>query len=225
MNKQQRRQQTQLLKLINRRALTLYGERVHLQETLVILKQNIPVAISTMESVIISLIDPVRFCLLNRNLPDGAIRFDNRETLNPVSFPGWHSFGDVLCHGPSKSIVGISFSVPKEQKSKAKGLARGLSGSIIEYKEFIEGDASDIYRGHSYDACLEIKWSASLPDRLIEVKTSDILWYPNASRGVNQIPIALGIENIEYLAKSADYDLNAPRTFPFPKMRIEFLND
>ncbi len=178
-----------------------------------------------MESVILSLQDPVKSCLLKRNLPDNGIRFDGHETLNPTSFPGWPSFGDLLCHGGSKTLVGLSFQVPDEFRASAQELAKKLSPRLVEFRELDSQSELGAYAGQSHRFWLEVKWSAVQPDRLIEVQTCDVLWYPKAGPEHDRFPIALGIEHLEYLVESADYDLDVPFIFPFPAMKIEFLND
>lgn len=178
-----------------------------------------------MHSLIFSLIEPVKYCLLGRNLPNNAIEFDGYQTLNPVSFPGWPSFGDILCHGASKTLVGLSFHVPEGFHASARELAKRLSPRLVEFRELDSPSELTAYAGQSHRFWLEVKWSAVAPDRLIEVQTCDVLWYPKAGPEHDQIPIALGIEHLAFLVESADYDLDVPLTFPFPEMRIEFLND
>lgn len=178
-----------------------------------------------MRSVIFSLFDPVKCCVLNRNLPNNGIRFGDRETLNPTSFPGWPSFGDLLCNGGSKTFVGLTFHIHPNSRAIARQISEKLSPSIAELKQFDDTADLGIYENYPRSSWLEIKWSTIPPSRMIDIQTNDVLWYPSANPTDKQVPIAFGIEHLEYLTKEADYDLIVPKEFPFPLMTIEFLND
>lgn len=178
-----------------------------------------------MRSVIFTLVDPVKFVVLNRNLPDNAIRITNRETLNPSSFPGWPSFGDLLCDAGSKTVVGMAFHVPPENRSIAARIARKLSPAIVHLVEPGKSEDSAMYAMHPVGWWLELKWSSVPANQLMSVQSCDTLWYPSAAPADERIPIAFGIEHLEELVKAADYDLSVPDEFPFPPTKLEFLND
>ena len=177
-----------------------------------------------MRSVIFSLIDPVQCCVLNRGLPNNAIRFLNKDTIGPASFPSvnWPSFADVLCDGGSKTLVGLTFYIHSDSKKMAEKVTRNLSAAIAELKKFDATNNDGIYKDHPKSSWLEIKWSSVKPNRLIDVQSCNVLWYPTARHP--DIPIAMGIEDLDYLVKEADYDLVVP-SFPFPHLAMEFLND
>src|SRR5689334_2636343 len=110
-------------------------------------------------SVIFSLVDPVHCCLLHRGLPDNGIRFANCETQNPTSFPGWPSFGDVLCDGPSKTLIGLTFHARADYSPMAEAIARMLSPTIAEFKGPHSSGDMEIYKDYPGSSWLEIKWS------------------------------------------------------------------
>jgi hypothetical protein len=177
-----------------------------------------------MRSVIFSLVDPVRCCILNRSLPNNGIKLLGRESRNPTSFPGWPVFGDLLCDGGSRTLVGITFHIPAEHAEVAKRVSSTFSPAIAEFKQSDSSPEAGIYQGYPASSWLEIKWSSVPPTKLIDVQTCDVLWY-NSRDANSPTPIALGIEHLENLTKEADYDLVAPDVFPFPPLLIEILND
>lgn len=178
-----------------------------------------------MRSVIFTLTDPVACCILNRALPNSRIKVFGRETLNPISFPGWPSFGDLLCDGASRTIVGMTFHIHPQSDSIAKVMTEKLSPAIAEVKRVGAAGFYGVYKDYPDSAWLEIKWSSILPNQRIDVQSCNILWYQSSNLHDQNTPIAFGIEDLEYLATQADYDLIVPLDFPFPSLSIEFLSD
>jgi hypothetical protein len=181
--------------------------------------------VEIMRSAIFALTDPVAYCILNRALPNNGIKFFGRETLNPTSFPGWPSFGDLLCHGGSRTIVGMTFHIHRQSYLAAKATIERLSPAIAELRDVGVACSPGIYEDYPNSLWLEIKWSSVAPNRMIDIQSCNILWYCNANHRDHNTPIAFGIEDLEYLAKEADYDLIVPSHFPFPHLALEFLND
>jgi hypothetical protein len=178
-----------------------------------------------MHSVIFSLTDPLACCVLDRALPNNGFKFFGRETLNPTSFPGWPSFGDLLCDGASRTIVGMTFHIHHKSYLTAKGIAEKLSPAIAELKQVGTDTSYGVYKDYPGSLWMEIKWSPVSPNQMIDVQSCNVLWYRSSNLNDQNIPVAFGIENLEHLAKQADYDLIVPLHFPFPLLAIEFLND
>lgn len=178
-----------------------------------------------MRSVIFTLINPVGCCVIERELPNNGIRFGAIETLNPVSFPGWPSFGDLLCDGGSRTAVGVTFNVPDEYVPLATKIISPLSTTIAEFKDFRHQSPLGIYKELPKSSWLEIKWSSVAPNCVIEMQTPDVLWYNSIYFDEQPSPLAIGIENLEHFVKQADYNLVVPESFPFPPIRIALLND
>jgi hypothetical protein len=175
-----------------------------------------------MQSIIIALKDPVQACILNRTLPNSAIKFGGIETLNPVSFPGWPSFADLLCDTDSKIIVGLTFHIPNNYLSIAKAFAESVSPEIIKLKNFGENISEDAYKDHPHSSWLEVVFSSATPNQLIDIQSSDVIWYKNPYTG---FPVALGIEHLDNLISQVDCNLNILTPSAFPLLKLNFMND
>lgn len=178
-----------------------------------------------MRSIIFSLIDPIAYCILNRALPNNGIKFLGHETLNPTSFPGWPSFGDILYDENSNTIVGMTFHIHPQSDSIAKSIVRKMSPAITQLKK-VKTDADlNVYRDYPDSTWLEIKWSPVPPSQIIDVQSCNVLWYQDSNPQDQTIPIAFGIEDLDYLTKQTDFDMRLPSHFPFQHLAIKFLND
>jgi len=122
-------------------------------------------------------------------------------------------------------LVGATFQIPKQHKLDAKRVADKLSPNIATLREVNPAESYGVYGECPNSLWLEIKWSSVTPTRMIKTQSCNILWYPSADPVDEQVPIAFGIEDLEYFTKEADYDLSMPTGFSLPSMKIGFQND
>jgi hypothetical protein len=121
-------------------------------------------------------------------------------------------------------VVGLTFHVPKEHLVVAEAMAAALSPDIVRLQRVGSSPNHGIYKDYPESSWLEIRWTAMVPNQIIDIQTSDVLWYPRL-RSADTCPVALGIENLDNLVAEADYDLVVPTSFPFGPLTFEFMND